>query len=155
MKTYVCETCEQSFATSSNLRRQKNTSMKHLSLQLKHNAYLCDVCKWEFDNVDELTRHRRSCYLLPKKDLNETCRSVLHSTTLDSVKVHDAVKAAFEEINKEVLPLYQCASNDMKKDHTVKEILEYALKSNSFYMYTRTLSIMDFNGISSFCLMRL
>ena len=92
--------------------RHKNGTRKHASLQMKDNVYLCDVCKGEFDNVDELTMHRRSCNLLPKKDLKETCRSVLQSTTLAFVKVHDAVKAAFEEINKEVLPLYQCASND-------------------------------------------
>ena len=85
--------------------------MKHASLQLKdNNVYLCDDCNGEFDNVDELTRHRRSC--LSKKDLKETCRSVLQSTTLAFVKVRDAVKAVFEEINKEVLPLYQFTSND-------------------------------------------
>ena len=75
--------------------------MNHAFLQLKDNVYLCDVFKGEFDDVEDLTVHWRSF-----------CRSVLQSTTLTFVKVRDAVKAAFEEINKEVLPLYQCVSND-------------------------------------------
>ena len=111
MKSYICETCGQSFTRSSDLIRHKNSTRKHASLQLKDNVYLCDDCKGEFDNIDELTVHRRSCNLLPQKDLKETCRSVLQSTTFAFVKVQEAVKAAFEEIKKEVLPLYQCASN--------------------------------------------
>ena len=119
MKTYICESCEQSFTTSRSLARHRNTSKKHASHQscnIIENVYLCGVCKKEFDNIDELTAHQKSRTYQPQKDFKDVSRSVLQSTTLAFIKVHDAVKTAFEEVNKAVLPLYQCESQDDEEE---------------------------------------
>ena len=154
MKSYICDTCERSFTTSYGLTRHRNTTKKHASHQLSKNTeniYLCEVCKKEFDKVEEFTIHQKSCSYRSKKELEEASRSVLQSTTLAFVKVHDAVKVAFKEVNKAIHPLYQCES----QNRTRKEKLECALDSITFYKYTQTLSMMVYSVMSLFCVMRL
>ena len=119
MKSYICETCEQSFTTSFNLIRHKNTTRKHASHQscnIIENVYLCEVCNKEYENIDEFTVHQKSCSYRSKRNINDASRSVLQSTTLAFIKVHDAVKTAFEEVYKAVLPLYQCDIEDDEEE---------------------------------------
>ena len=119
MKYYICETCEQTFTTPHNLARHRNTTKKHASHQSSNNiehVYLCEVCKKEFNNIEEFTVHLKSCSYREKKDCKDASRSVLQSTTLAFIKVHDAVKAAFAEVNEAVFPFYQCHSQDDEEE---------------------------------------
>ena len=74
------------------------------------------MCKKEYENIEEFTVHQKSCSNRSKRNFNDASRSVLQSTTLAFIKVHDAVKTAFEEVNKAVLPLYQCESQDDEEE---------------------------------------
>ena len=94
-------------------------------------GFKCDVCGNVYSRKDSVARQKRivhdgnatltKSHVLIKKNLNSgkeyaeseskkeakaIGRSLMLTTTSAFVRVHDAVKSAFEEIREEIFPLY-------------------------------------------------
>ena len=110
-KLFSCETCDKTFVKASDLSRHKKMTTAHdLIIKNTNNetVFVCGVCRKEFKDAQYLFAHRRNVQhdRGTEKIAQDTDRSVILTNTLAFVRVHDAVKSAFEQIHEEVFPLY-------------------------------------------------
>ena len=110
-KLFTCETCEKTFARARDLSRHRKMTTTH-DLIIKNTndgvVFVCHVCSDEFKDGKYLLAHRRKVQhdREPERAVQDAGRSIMLATTFAFVRVHDAVKSAFDEIRNEVLPLY-------------------------------------------------
>ena len=114
-KLFICETCGKTFLRSVDLHRHKKMTTTHDFIkrnECNEIVYECEVCRHEFKNPQVLLAHRRRHDFEPEKTVQGASQSLMMTTTLAFLKVHDAVTATFDEIRKEVFPLYASLKNE-------------------------------------------
>ena len=134
-KLFTCETCDKTFTTAVGLSRHKQMTKTHDYVkrnECNEIVYECKVCRQEFKNPQVLFVHRRRHDVEPEKTAQGASRSVLLTTTLAFIRVHDAVKSAFDEIRTEVFPLY--AKLDDETPEAMTERIEQFLKPYSNFV---------------------
>ena len=132
---FICETCGKTFLRSVDLHRHKKMTTTHDYVkrnECNEIVYECEVCRQEFKNPQVLFVHRRRHDVEPEKTAQGASRSVLLTTTLAFIRVHDAVKSAFYEIRKEVFTLY--ANLDDETPEAMNERIEQFLRPYSNFV---------------------
>ena len=130
-KLFTCETCDKTFVKAKDLSRHMKMTTTHdliIKNTINGTVFVCDVCRQEFKDAKYLFAHRRNVQhdRETEKVAQDAGRSVILTTTLAFVRVHDAVKSAFEQIHEEVFPLYTDIKdeNPEAKNERIEQFLQ-------------------------------
>ena len=105
-KLFVCERCDKTFRSLRDLDVHKARTKTHDYVKRnQHNevVYKCDVCNHEFKYAANLVAHRKNFKHESKNLEDRNHPTVVVSTTLAFLKVHDAITAAFKENSRGIV----------------------------------------------------
>ena len=128
-KLYICEKCERTFKSASDLARHKTMTTTHdliIKNTINGTVFVCDACLQEFKDAQYLFAHRRHVQhdQETEKVVKDVRRSLILTTTSAFVRVHDAVKCAFEEIREEIILLYAADGNREATNERIEKFLQ-------------------------------